>query len=78
MIQEYINCQQIDQLRKKIIKTFKEIGFKNNIKTNFKIFGSIDMIFNLINCSYKSHKNSNDVLLYTNKISNHLRQIIEK
>ena len=78
MIQEYINCQQIDQLNKKIIKIFKEIGFKNDIKTNFKIFGSLDMIFNLVNCSYKPYKNSNDALLYTNKISNHLPQIIKK
>ena len=78
MIQEYINCQQIDQLRKKIIKIFKEIGFKNDIETNFKIFGFLDMIFNLINGSYKPYENSKDVLLCTNKISNHLPQIIKK
>ena len=29
MIQEYINGQQIDQLRKKIIKIFKKIGFND-------------------------------------------------
>ena len=31
-IKEYINGQQIDQLRKKIIKIFKEIGFKMTLK----------------------------------------------
>ena len=36
MIQEYINGQQIDQLRKNITKIFKEIGFKIDIETNLK------------------------------------------
>ena len=36
MIQEYINGQQIDQLRKKVIKTFKEIGFKSEIEKKLK------------------------------------------
>ena len=52
MIQEYINSQPIDQLRKKIIKIFKEIGFKIDIETNFKIVDFLDVIFNLINDSY--------------------------
>ena len=52
MIQEYINSQPIDQLRKKIIKIFKEIGFKIDIETNFKIVDFLDVTFNLINDSY--------------------------
>ena len=52
MIQEYINGQQTDQLRKKIIKIFKEIGLKIDIETNLKIFDFLDVTFNLINGSY--------------------------
>ena len=36
MIQEYINGLQTDKLRKKIIKIFKEIGFKIDIEINLK------------------------------------------
>ena len=38
-------------MRKKIIKIFKEIGFKIDIKTNLKIVNFSDMTFNLINVS---------------------------
>ena len=58
MIQEYINGQQIDQLRKKIIKIFKEIVFKAVIETNLKTFDFLDVIFNLINGSYKPHQSN--------------------
>ena len=78
MIQEYINGQQIDQLRKKIIKIFKEIGFKIDIETNLEIVNFLDMTFNLINGSYKPYKKPNDTLLYINKNSNHPPQIIKK
>ena len=67
MIQEYINGQQIDQLRKKIIKIFKEIGFKIDIETNSEIVNFLDMTFNLINGSYKPYKKPNDTLVYINK-----------
>ena len=78
MIQEYINGQQIDQLRKKIIKIFKESGFKTDIETNLKIVNFLDMTFNLINDSYKPYKKPNETLLYINKNSNHPPQIIKK
>ena len=78
MIQEYINGQQIDQLRKKIIKIFKKIGFKIGIETNFKIVNFLDLTFNLINGSYKPYKKPNNTLLYINKNSDHPPQIIKK
>ena len=77
-IQEYKNCQQIDQLRQKIIKIFNEIGFKTDIETNLKIVNFLDMTFNLINVSYKPYKKPVDTLLYINKNSNHPPQIIKK
>ena len=78
MIQEYINGQQIDQLQKKTIKIFKEIGFKIDFEANLKIVNFLDMTFNLINGSSKSYQKSNDTLLYINKNSNHTPQIIKK
>ena len=78
MIQEYKNCQQIDQLPQKIIKIFNEIGFKIDIETNLKIVNFLDMTFNLINVSYKPYKKPVDTLLYINKNSNHPPQIIKK
>ena len=77
-IQEYKNCQQIDQLRQKIIKIFNEIGFKTDIETNLKIVNFLDMTFNLINVSHKPYKKPNNTLLYINKNSNHPPQIIKK
>ena len=78
MIQEYINGPQIDQLRKEIIKIFKEIGFKIDIEINFKIVDFLDVTFNLINGSYKPYKKPNNTFLYNNKNSNHSPQIIKK
>ena len=77
-IQEYKNCQQIDQLRQKIIKIFNEIGFKIDIETNLKIVNFLDMTFNLINVSHKPYKKPNNTLLYINKNSHHPPQIIKK
>ena len=77
-IQEYKNCQQIDQLRQKIIKIFNEIGFKIDIETNLKIVNFLDMTFNLINISHKPYKKPNNTLLYINKNSNDPPQIIKK
>ena len=78
MIQKYINGQKIDQLRKKIIKVFKEIGFKIDIETNLKIVDFLDITFNLMNGSYRPYKKPNDTLLYINKNSNHPPQIIKE
>ena len=78
IIQEYINGQQIDKLRNKIIKIFKEIGFKIDIETNLKIVKFLDMTFNLLNGSYKPYKKPNDTLLHIDKNSNHPPQIIKK
>ena len=32
-----VNRQNMDRIRKKIIKVFKEVGLKIEIKTNFKV-----------------------------------------
>ena len=78
MIQEHINCQQIDQLRKKIINVFKKTGFKIDIETKLKIANFLDLTFNLINGSQKLDKKPKDTLLYLNKNSTHSPQVIKK
>ena len=74
MIQKYISGQQIDQLRKKIIKIFKDIGFKIDIETNLKTVDFLEMTFNLMN-GYTSLIKS---LTTHSKNSNHPPQIIKK
>ena len=68
MIQEYINGQQIYQLRKNITKIFKEIGFKIDTEANLKTVDFLGMTFNLINGPYKPYKKTNHILFHIKKI----------
>ena len=77
MIQEYINGQQIYQLRKNITKIFKEIGFKIDTEANLKTVDFLGMTFNLINGPYKPYKKTNHILFHIKKNSNHSPQIIK-
>ena len=65
----YANCKQINQMRKNIIKIFKDIGFAIDVETNFKIVDLIDITLNWF---------INDLLLQINKSSNHPPQIINQ
>ena len=67
--------QQIDRMRKNIIKIFKDIGFAISIETNLKIVDFLDITFNLNNGIYRPYKKPNNLLLYINKSSNHPPQI---
>ena len=62
--------QQTDQIRKKIIKIFKEIGFKIDIATNLKEVDFLDVTFNLANNKKFPYKKPNDKLIYIHKNSN--------
>ena len=70
--------QQIDQLRKKIIKIFKEIGVKLDIEKYLNFFDFLDMTFNLTNGSCKPYQKPIDTLLRINRNLNHPPQIIKK
>ena len=41
------NGQKSDKIRKEVIKIFKEIGFKIELKTNLKVVDFPDITFNL-------------------------------
>ena len=72
------NGQTIDHIRKQVIKVFKDLGFKIEIKTNLKVVDFLDVSFNLKNGTYGPYKKPNDQLLYVNTSSNHPPNIIEK
>ena len=78
LILRNVNGQQIDRMRKNIIKTFKDIGFAIDVETNLKIVDFLDITFNLNNGTYRPYKKPNDLLLYINKSSNHPPQIINQ
>ena len=71
LILRNVNGQQIDRIYKNIIKIFKDIDFAIDVETNLKIADFLDITFNLYNGTYISYNESNDLLLYINKSSNH-------
>ena len=76
LILRNVNGQQINRMRKSIIKIFKDIGFAIDVETNLKLVDFLDITFNLNNGTYRPYKKPNDLLLYINKSSNHPPQII--
>ena len=70
--------QKTDRIRKDIIETFKNAGFKIEVKTNFHIVDFLDVTFNLLDETYKPYKKPNDQPLYVNTSSNHPLQIIKQ
>ena len=69
---------KMDSIRKDVIKTFKDLGFKIDIKTNLKVVDFLDATFNLSNGTYKPYKKPNNTLLYINTSSNHPPQVIKQ
>ena len=72
------NRQKIDRIREKVIQLFKGSGFLIDIETNLKIVNFLDITFNLSNGTFKPYKKTNDSMLYIQKSSNHLPQIIKQ
>ena len=78
LILRNVNGQQIDRMRKNIIKTFKDIGFAIDVETNLKIVAFLDITFNLNNGTCRPYKKPKDLLLHINKSSNYPLQIINQ
>ena len=66
-----------EQLKKKLIQIFNNIGFQIDIRITLKIVDFLDVTFNLKENSYKPYKKPNDKLLYINTESNHPPNIIK-
>ena len=67
----------MDRIRKNVIKIFKEIGFKIEIKANLKIIDFLHVTFNITNRTYRAYKKPNGLLLYVNTSSNHPPRLIK-
>ena len=78
LILQNVNGQQIDEMRKNIIKIFKDIGFAIGVETNLKIVDFLEIRFNLNIGTYRPYKKPNNLLLYINKSSNYPPQIINQ
>ena len=65
-------------VRKNVIKIFKEVGFKIEMRTHLKIVNFLDMTFNLANGTYRPYKKANESLLYINTFSNHPALVIKQ
>ena len=61
-----------------IIRIFKQIGFKIEIKTNLKEVDFLDVTFDLRKETYRPYEKENDKLFYINTSSNHPRSIIKQ
>ena len=65
-----VNRQNIERIRKNVIRIFKEVGIKIEIRRNLKILDFLDVTFNLTNGTYRPYKKPNGPLLYVNTSSN--------
>ena len=73
-----MNAWGTDEMRKIIIKVFKEVGFQLEIKSNPKKVEFFDVTFNLITGLYAPYKKPNDNLLYIHTSPDHPPQIIKQ
>ena len=67
----------MERIRKSVIKIFKNVDFKIEVKSNLKIVHFLDVTFNLSDECYSPYKKPNDNLLYVNTSLNHPPQIIK-
>ena len=77
IILQNTNGQKMERIRKSVIKTFKVVGSKIEVKSNLKIVHFLDVTFNLSIECFSPYKKPNDNLLYVNASSNHPPQIIK-
>ena len=73
-----VNGQQIDRIRKNIIKILKDIVFAIDVETSYKILYFLDVTFNLNNVTYRTYRKSKDLLSYINKSSNRPQQTVNQ
>ncbi|XP_057301871.1 uncharacterized protein LOC130636231 [Hydractinia symbiolongicarpus] len=67
-----------DTKRKKIIETFKTIGFDIEIQTTLKRVDFLDITLDLDSETFKPYKKPNDQLQYVHILSNHPKNILKQ
>ena len=73
-----MNGQKTDQIRKQVIKLFKDAGFLLEIETKLEQIDFLDVTLNLNTGLHLPYKKPNDTLSYINTSSNHPPQVIKQ
>ena len=62
---------EVERIRKRIIKIFKDCGLNITIKMNLKTVDFLDVRFDLVNSTYQPYRKPNNEPVYIYKQSNH-------
>ena len=68
---------EIEMLKKRIVKIFKDCSFSITIECNLKSEDFLDITFDLLDNTYKPYRKPNNDPQYINKQSNHPANIIK-
>ena len=71
-------ARETDRIRKNIIKTFSEMGFKIEIKTQMKIVNFLDLTLNLERGTYATFRKEGAPPVYVHTSSNHPPSILKQ
>ena len=69
--------RNIEIVKKKLCKIFKDHGLKITVEANSKIVNYLDITLDLTSGKVSPYMKPNNKLLYVNRLSNHPQQIIE-
>ena len=69
---------EVERLKKKIVKIFKESGLSITIKSNLKSADFLDVTFDPVNNTYKPYRKPNNEPQYINKQSNHPPNVLKQ
>ena len=74
------NCSgpQMEKIKERLQKVFKNIGFDIIIKCNMKIVNYLDVTFNLNDSTYRPYQKPDNVIQYIHVESNHPPIIIKQ
>ena len=69
---------QLERIKKKLQKTFKDFGLEIVAESNLRIVNDLDVTLNLNNASFKPYYKPDGIIQYINKESNHPLSIIKR
>ena len=72
------NTQELDDMRKKIIKTFKKLGFRITAECGMKSTDFLDIVLELDSGSYRPYRKPEQDIKYIHVHSNHPKHIKDK
>ena len=75
---ENLSGPEIERLKKKIVKVFKDCGLNITIQANLRIVNFLDVQFDMIKGTYQPYRKPDNTPVYINKDSNHPPSIIKQ